>query len=922
MDTPQTIRISSKIQTWLDPRTKVVLGLTVALAMLGCRPSDDSLSGLDQARLENPNRLDGLPPAGAPETPTSSDPTPADPNPGGSGTGSGSSGAQTPDAGQGAADAAPVDPGPPAAVCGNGVVETGETCDEGASNGGYGRCGTDCRRPAFPPPAAPRNVTTNTLASPPACTAGDWMTKYLHYRRRLRGDATGAHPGFVSIGAAAGQSIPASNRDPTTDCARDWWMMDAGCALNDFPDAQGKYNWGDATIWLGSYLSVLATEYAAFDRIGVDTSQTIEDLYYAIMAFNRVDEAAEIQYGATPVRDGFFVRDDVPGTFYLAADGTYRFPRSEPGLAGYECTRSAGGCGTMSIEGGDYVSQDQVVGLVHGLALVNKLVPDGVVHDGVDLRHEARAIVHRMVWHLRSNGWRVKDPDGNSPPDKWGGNAVGTAYNLARVANVVCGTDFGVTDYRDNKSETLGAGAVAALEAGWSVTHGYNRTMALRLEAITNGWSASKMAGRAAKDAKELYALSHAVLHDIELDEEISTWRIESLLGSAPCQGPCNATPGCNNGKAWKGEHRFMNPESRAGCKHRSQAEFNGMDYMTLHNLYLVYRDGRYGYSSGGRTVGSRRCDSFTGLSDMLETGISDGDTYDPQDPCAASDMDITYCGRSWASWLDAAYRGQVEIYTANARWTCSGNSPCVLQLGSMEGTSGVDLMIGTPGGDDIRGRQGDGCVYGLGGDDRIQGGRGRDEIDGGDGADEVYGEGTGIYPSGEADILWGDAGDDMLKGGPGGDEVYGGPGADRLIGDAGGDFIEGDAGDDFLQGDAGDDVMVGGDGDDEIHGDAGSDVAWGNAGRDKIEGDSGDDWMWGGDGDDFLKGDNGDDRLFAGPGHDRLCGKGGDDDLWGNWDGDECRGGGFMGGTDSVQGCEDDSASQRDCKNAAFEGW
>ena len=35
-----------------------------------------------------------------------------------------------------------------------------------------------------------------------------------------------------------------------------------------------------------------------------------------MMAFNRLDEAAEIHYEVEPLRDGFFVRDDVPGDFW------------------------------------------------------------------------------------------------------------------------------------------------------------------------------------------------------------------------------------------------------------------------------------------------------------------------------------------------------------------------------------------------------------------------------------------------------------------------------------------------------------------------------------------------------------------------------------------------------------------------------
>jgi hypothetical protein len=829
-------------------------------------------------------------------------------------------GGSTRDAGHAAPDAAP--------VCGNGTVEGTEVCDDQDLNGTYGHCTTGCTRPTFPPPRYPSTTTpASWLDNPPACTPTDWLAKYLRYRLRLRGDGTARFPGFLSVGPASGQSIPATMHDPQANCGNNWFVHDAECLEHDLPDAQGLLAWGDATVWLGEYLAVLATEYAAFSAVGLPTAQTREDLYHAIMAYNRVDEEAERVFGVPPARDGFFLRDDVKRDFYLAGDGSYRFKRDDPPNVGYECVTSTYSCGVPTTDDGSFVSQDQVNGLIWGLGLVFKLVPDSVTSHGLVLRQEARGAVHRMVNHLRSNGWRVRDPTGASPPDAWGGNAIGTSYNMAKAANTIAAPDFGITDYEDGASTSTGWGAWQALLTGWNVTHSYNRTMAFRTLPYTDTWDQATMASRAVDDDREVFALAHALVKDVPVDPLIAPWRMEALMTSAPCDGPCFGTPGCNRVMGWAGEHRFVSPRDRAGNHNREVAEYNGIDYMILHNLHLLTQGGTYAFQIPP-VPDRQRCGQFKGLESVLTVGPQAGQTYDPFDPCAAADLGRVYCGRTWASWLDQAYRGQVTLYVGGSRWTCAGTAPCTMSPQTMWGGDGTDLILGTPGADDIRGGGGDDCIYGLGGDDELAGQRGRDEIHGGDGNDTLYGEGSGLYTSGEGDVLHGEAGNDQLKGGPGPDELWGGDGDDEIIGDGGDDFAEGGPGNDYLQGDGGDDALFGGPGNDELHGNSGDDYMHGGDGRDKLQGDSGNDALHGDAGDDFLQGDNGDliqldpgkDSLVGGDGADRMCGGGDDDTIWGDWSGtDTCRGG---NGNDSVNGCPDDSASSSDCGNSAFDNW
>jgi len=814
-------------------------------------------------------------------------------------------------------------PGP---RCGDGVVQEPEVCDDGADNGTIGRCAADCLAPASPWIASPGEFADATDPGVAGCRDDDLLGKYLRYRARFRGNGSAAEPGFIVIGPGPGESIPASRREPTVNCKGHWSF--AECPHVDDPDARGKYNWGDATVWLGDYLAVLALEYALFVELGLPTAETLDDLRLALAAFDRVDERAETFYDVPPARDGFFLRDDVPDDFHLQPDGSYRWPRDD-GYLGYECVSADLICDPPSVEDGSYVSQDQAIALMWGMALVAKLVPADLAVDGVSLRDDAREKVHRMVWFMRKNGWRIVDPLGESPPDAWGGNAIGFSSGMAKVANRVCGADFGVDDYRNFASQTLGEASWVGLQVIWEQTHAYNRTHALRLAAANGVWDGEKMARMALGDGKDLYPLTWALLHDATLPAPWSDWRLEALLRSAPCGGPCFGTAGCSQPFGWMSESRTCGPNSRFGSRHHRESEYNGLDYLALFSAYYLYKHGAWLRRPGRTAV--VRCDDFVGIRTLAAAGAPDGTLYDPAAGCAVAERELTFCRRAWADWLEDAYRGQVTIFAGGGRWLCEPGQPCRVVHDGTTHTRGDDLILGTPGADALYGGDGNDCLVGFAGDDVLEGGQGFDELWGLAGNDRLYGESANwIVLDGEGDVLFGGDGDDLLEGNGGKDELYGEAGDDELYGGPLVDFLSGGPGHDLLEGGSGDDTLHGGDGDDRLRGDGGEDTLWGDAGRDALAGGGGPDYLDGGSGDDLLLGEDGDDVLVTGDdwethdfGRDRACGGRGDDTIWAGWDGDACLGGGWLlGGTDSVNGCEDGSATADDCRDAAFEDW
>lgn len=127
-------------------------------------------------------------------------------------------------------------------------------------------------------------------------TDADLQNKYWTYRHKLRTE-------FTKIGKFAGHSIPAENININKVCG----------------EVPGQIQTGDATLNLGEYIAVLATEYRLLLDAKQDVRATANELYYALNAVQRVDEFAEVLFTEdvnNAKGDGFFVRDDWPADMH------------------------------------------------------------------------------------------------------------------------------------------------------------------------------------------------------------------------------------------------------------------------------------------------------------------------------------------------------------------------------------------------------------------------------------------------------------------------------------------------------------------------------------------------------------------------------------------------------------------------------
>jgi hypothetical protein len=239
----------------------------------------------------------------------------------------------------------------------------------------------------------------------------DNLEKYWKYRDHLR-------KRFMKIGVAKGESIPASLIMPHLQYGEDQQSQGSGSVIQ----------WRDATITLGYYWIVLATEYRLLDQNGQDVNSTLNELYYAMHAFNRLDMTAESylvgqDMAAEPTPsdlNGFFIRDDVRHEMALnfandppIANGPIQPDPGHPnmmradfdgwenygdGIVGNEVIR------TEPHQGGSE-SLDQLVTILLGLRFIHELVPNVFVQptpedEGFYIRDECREIIQRLVNYL------------------------------------------------------------------------------------------------------------------------------------------------------------------------------------------------------------------------------------------------------------------------------------------------------------------------------------------------------------------------------------------------------------------------------------------------------------------------------------------------------------------------------------------
>ncbi|MFA5624477.1 MAG: calcium-binding protein [Bradymonadales bacterium] len=809
--------------------------------------------------------------------------------------------------------------------CGDKIIDSPEEiCDDGEQNGEYGKCRSDCQtlsrcgdgildppnEECDPPsqdwlisctksckrrdslfPDTPTSEDYSDIAGR-TCTENDLFAKYMFYRERFIGNAAKQIPGFISWGDAPGESIPASHRDPLVDCHTYWSFnyQSSQCGFEDLANAKGSYHWGDATIWLGTMVHWLATEYRMFSLLGWDTSETLQLIASAMAAFNRLDLEAERLFGQTGILNGFFLRDDVPRDFYLK-DGQYRFVRTDAPYTGYECAASMTSCerhNNVSAEdllyGGSFTSQDQLTGIFEGYGMLSKFLVHSTDLAEQNLYNESLAALDRIMRYLLANHWNIGVQTSSAwlqIPDTWGGYAQLFSGLFAGAANQIIGDKLGMQDYHDEISRLSYNGAKRVLPLAWEfwkVENNYNYNIILRVIAYTEIWDESTFNAYALGAGRDIFSLMRALFWDSPLSTDYPLWRIHEILRSAPCAGPCSGSS-CQNPKpGWMGENYFLTVKDRFGARY-FEGEFNGLDYLLAHNLYFL----SYAQKTGHAYSQKLPPPFSIGPSDLnkILNKVENPTQYDAKAPRNASDMHIYFCGRSFADWIRDNSLGLVDIYTLQNRWTCTINGICQITQDQSPYTHKNALIIGSNENDSINVPKGyHHCIASLDGDDSITTAEGHHVIEAGDGNDSIN--------SGNGQVkIYAGAGNDVVRLGAGFNQVYAGAGNDKIYGSVGVDLIDGEAGDDYIDGGESYNQLRGGDGNDIILAANGANTIWGGAGNDKIRTGNGNSTIHGGRGRNFIMVGNGNNVVYSEMlqlDHLYICFGSGQNKIWADW--------------------------------------
>lgn len=419
--------------------------------------------------------------------------------------------------------------------------------------------------------------------------AQDWQAKYWQYRARFLGDSTQA--GFIELGEGAGCSLPASRRSPSANCQKDWHIVNKSCVARA---GKGKINWSDATIYLGFYLTVISLEHENLKNSNADSAslQALkQEVWWALEAFERLDSMAEEALGFEGKKDGFFLRDDVSGDFHFKKEAKKQRRFGHDSIC-YDCIQSDYSCGQPSPLTGDFISQDQVLGLFIGFLAVQKFLGEEKLKADLPSFGEKVALnTHRILSYLHAVAWRLRTPSGELIPNRWGGFAIGMSLPIAQAANRLT-ANYVKADgpFRENYiargAGFQGRAATGLLNLSFAVQHSINEFLAISGALISNHWSARKMARRALKSDQIVYALLHTVLNDRPLHSKIKGEEIEQLLENAPWDGPCFGSPNCQAPDGWKSYDRWIHAGFKNGNPYGNTGEFVGLDYMLLYNLY------------------------------------------------------------------------------------------------------------------------------------------------------------------------------------------------------------------------------------------------------------------------------------------------------------------------------------------------
>lgn len=417
------------------------------------------------------------------------------------------------------------------------------------------------------------------------------QSKYQYYKTRFQKN-------FISTGDDFGESIPFSQRVWNTYYSPDVHRLEGG----------------EHTLVLGNYIAFLGTEYKLYKQSKLSTQGTLKELYYALRAFNRLDYYAETYEkdptNRKPSLNGFFVREDIPDGF-LKDNPSLNYGTIPPDTnTNYGYVKNSGRTLTVTQHGDEdnrpdekpihsHMSQDHAIRVLWGLMLAYRCLDDGVAYyednsqvglksflDGEhEIKKEIRNIFLRIIQYMKAgensiNQWHIKKPNGDKVE---AGSWVGYKKEL-EVAYDIMNRDLTSASQPPRNS-------VTGFFSQFGINDWMNRRMQLESQNLSNNnyntWK------RTYKLGYEPYFIHYGILvHDWSFsDEKLKELKetTEFYLNVAPCKGTYYHNDKDYAQFGWaspdRSERSFEN--TYFGVLH-APGNYNGLDYLLMHNLYYL----------------------------------------------------------------------------------------------------------------------------------------------------------------------------------------------------------------------------------------------------------------------------------------------------------------------------------------------
>ena len=433
------------------------------------------------------------------------------------------------------------------------------------------------------------------------------LQKYWYYRWRLVND-------FVKVGEGRGHSIAIQSRQ----------------GYIDIPDIEVV----DATIFHGYYLGILATEFKLLESNlrHADLEWTKTELYYAILAFERLDMYGEEYLGMPGKIDGCFQRDDVPCDFLDPNRNPANFRHFNQnmhvpeGIIPVFKIFTSDDCpeGTELVDKSipkhtPSMSQDQVVWLLMGFMLMEKCVKgkhDVRLRNGqiieydfaFQARRHATNIInyckHKFPENPEKSNWRIYRPDGKKVFP--GQNVFVFKFPMSLVGKRM------YSEYAENnqKFEKTPGRTQWKLTRLWIPYKNVNAPMIAIMSALSGQWGKDEFSTMKAIEKKwkkhnwgNFFVPLMAVLHDLDLNETEIFERIMIDINMAPAVGPYNLTRdeiarfadslGIKNyPEGWTRHLKYCSSHKNQMNgdldNYMRRGFYPGLDFMLLFNLYYL----------------------------------------------------------------------------------------------------------------------------------------------------------------------------------------------------------------------------------------------------------------------------------------------------------------------------------------------